>query len=189
MLIANSKENTQPPVEAQILGSKGWAVHTRGDGLACWRAVVNECTQVRWRVCSWREWCPRAHQTTITVGSGRVQIFQEKSETQICMWFLLSYQQRKKFKFLLFLKHCVDQVQRNWVAPLWHLRNRSETQTTIFTGHNLHLLFPGADRPGGAAQLLVCSGASVWARPPGRCKPGSRTRETSGREEHRSSDT
>lgn len=47
MLIANSKEKTQPGVEAQILGSKGWAVHTRGDGPACWRAVVSECTQVR----------------------------------------------------------------------------------------------------------------------------------------------
>lgn len=42
MLIANSKEKTQPGVEAQIQGSKGWVVHTREDRLTHWRAVVNE---------------------------------------------------------------------------------------------------------------------------------------------------
>ena len=29
------------------------------------------------------------------------------------------------------------------------------------SGHNLDLLFPGADRPGGTAQSPACSGASV----------------------------
>lgn len=52
MLIANSKEKTQPGVEAQIQGSKSWVVDTREDGLTRWRAVVNEYTQVRLLVCS-----------------------------------------------------------------------------------------------------------------------------------------
>ena len=56
--------------------------------------------------------------------------FQEKSETQICMWFLLIYQQRQKFKLLLFLKHCVDQVQYNWVVTSWP-SNRSEIRTVV----------------------------------------------------------